>query len=196
MKKAIVLIVLVSVFSACTDSTKKSVTHNQYNGAIITEKESEKNLLLPKEHKAEYSFSNQTSKDIFKLESDGFDPLQSTIKFTITNNKGEVFFEESFKSDLLIDDKIYDQVQNPTNDDKKRYVINRMKTFFDVNSFSMPAITDEDEFTAEYSDRSIWEDIKSDTSSVGFYYLLGSVNGKSIAYSKKQNKVVVFFNCC
>ncbi len=196
MKKLYFVVFFLMVLVACRESNQHNEKDKQNNNTNTTGIEEESALLLPKEFIAKFHFSDSTTEDVFKLEADGFDPLQSNITFTISNSKGELLYSESFKSDQLIDDKIFDITQNPTVEDKKKYAVRKMKTFFESNSFSLPAIPDEDEFTDEYSDRAIWDDIKSDKSAVGFYYLLGAINGKSIAYSKKQKKVVVYFTCC
>ncbi len=196
MKKLFLLLFFLTVFFACRETNQSGEKDKQNNNTNTTGNETESALLLPKETIAKFHFSDSTTEDIFKLVADGFDPLRSNITLTISNSKGELLYSESFKSDQLIDDKIFDMTQNPTEEDKKKYAVRKMKTFFESNSFSQPAIPDEDEFTDEYSDRAIWDDIKSDKSAVGFYYLLGAVNGKSIAYSKKQKKVVVYFTCC
>jgi hypothetical protein len=37
----------------------------------------------------------------------------------------------------------------------------------------------------DYSEREIWDGIKSNKTAIGFHYTLGEGDGRSIAYSKK-----------
>ena len=65
-----------------------------------------------------------------------------------------------------------------------------------TNNFINPAIAADDKFEADYSDKEIWDDIKSDPTAIGFYYMLGEEDGRRIAFSKKTGKVLMYFNCC
>jgi hypothetical protein len=52
------------------------------------------------------------------------------------------------------------------------------------------------ELDSLYINIAAWNDIKSNKESVGFYYLLGKEDGRWIAYSKRLNKVMLYYNCC
>jgi hypothetical protein len=80
--------------------------------------------------------------------------------------------------------------------DTEKYMRNRVKEFFDEKNFNYPAIKQDEVFDEDYSDMEIWNDIKSDRTAIGFYYLIGEEDGRTIAYSKKTKKVVMYFNCC
>ena len=67
---------------------------------------------------------------------------------------------------------------------------------FNEDNFKKPAIDTEDRLDSEYSDPGNWEAIKADRAAIGFYFLLGEEDGRSIAWSKKLGKVVLYFSCC
>ena len=85
---------------------------------------------------------------------------------------------------------------NPTDDDRRAYIRKRMQHFFDDENFLIPAIKAAEEFESQYSEKAYWESIKNDPKAIGFYYLIGEEDGRSIAYSKELKKVVMYFNCC
>mgnify|MGYP006253084003 CR=1 FL=1 len=170
------LIVFIIFFTACKETKnqgddKYSVTHTRL-------------------------FSNSTNKDTFKLKVKGDDILKSRIFFTITTSKGDVIHTESFDGYSLIDYRLTEEKANPNDDDRRAYIQQRMQHFFDDENFLVPAIKAEEEFESQYSNKAFWEDIKNDNNAVGFYYLIGEEDGRSIAYSKKMKKVVMYFNCC
>jgi hypothetical protein len=73
---------------------------------------------------------------------------------------------------------------------------NRIREFFKEKNFYSPAIKQDEIFNEDLSDKEIWTEIKSDSSAIGFYYLIGEEDGRKIAFSKKKNKIVMYFNCC
>ena len=94
---------------------------------------------------------------------------------------------------MLLDYGIKD---DPTSSETEDYIKNRIDNFFNEDNFHQPAISKNDSYEEDYSKKDIWDDISSDETSVGFYYLIGEENGRHVAYSKKLKKVVVYFNCC
>jgi hypothetical protein len=80
--------------------------------------------------------------------------------------------------------------------DSEKYIRNRIKEFFEEKNFKYPAIKQDEVLDEDYSDKEIWNDIQSDRTAIGFFYLIGEEDGRTIAYSKKTKKVVMYFNCC
>ncbi|MGB1206495.1 MAG: hypothetical protein ACPG5B_12655 [Chitinophagales bacterium] len=149
-----------------------------------------------KEVVVKHLFSNNVDADIFRLHAKGNDILKGRIFFTITTAKGELIHSESFDGYSLIDYGLAEKNANPTDDDRRAYIRKRMQLFFDKESFLIPAIKPAENFEAQYSKKAYWESIKKDPTAIGFYYLIGSEDGRSIAYSKELKKVVMYFNCC
>ena len=80
--------------------------------------------------------------------------------------------------------------------DQENFIKSRVLEFFDEKNFKTPAIKSDEVFDEDYSDKDIWESIKNDKHAIGFYFLIGEEDGRSIAYSKRLKKVVLYFNCC
>ena len=71
-----------------------------------------------------------------------------------------------------------------------------MKEFFQKKNFTKPAIPADDKFVNNYMDINSFNEFKGEKKVTGFYYLVGKEDGRSIAFSKKQSKVVLYKNCC
>lgn len=90
----------------------------------------------------------------------------------------------------------YGLKHNPTDKQVEEYIKDRIDKFFNDDNFRQPAIASNDTFDEDYTKKEIWDDIISDQTSVGFHYLIGEEDGRNIAFSKKQKKVVLYYNCC
>lgn len=146
------------------------------------------------EKKSTHFFSDTTDKDEFHIYLKGKSILEAIVQFKITSPTGDVLLEEEFPSHYLIGYGLFgDEI---TDEKKEKYITNRISTFLDEENFLMPAIDPNELFDADYSDKIIWDDIKSDKNAIGFYYLVGEEDGRTIAFSKKMKKVVQYFGCC
>lgn len=200
MAKLLALLLLAAVLLfACKqdrDKSKEVVPETPNIVGTNNKPDTDTALLLRKYVRDTLFFSNPAQPDFFILEADGFEPKRTMLRFSIVNSKGIEIYSDSFKADLLLDDGIYDLTAKPTERERNKYIIDKANKFFDAKNVLKPAIKPGEEFSPEYSDKEIWQDIAGDTSAIGFYYLLAPNKGKSIAYSKKQKKVVVYFSCC
>lgn len=151
-----------------------------------------KQLLVISKH---HEFSTPGQKDLFQLEVKGSDLLHAEVFFTITSSGNRSIYNISFHSIDLINPDLPAGIDAPKKD-QIAFIENRIRTFFDETNFRIPAIAANQEFDEEYSDKQIWDEIKNDKTAIGFYYLLGEEDGRQIAYSKRQKKVVLYFNCC
>ena len=79
---------------------------------------------------------------------------------------------------------------------ERKYIKDKLDKFFNEDNFHQPAIAANDSFDEDYTKKEIWDDIISDRTAIGFYYLIGEEDGRHIAYSKKLGKVVLYYNCC
>lgn len=140
-----------------------------------------------------HMFSNIEYPDTFKIWIQGNNLLKSNVHFEIINYCGEMIYSIEFKSNLLLN---YGIDSDTTDAAKETFIKQRILTFFNEENFMSPAIKDGEPFDQDYSDKAIWDDINSQKNSIGFYYLIGEEDGRSIAYSKKLKKVVMYFNCC
>jgi hypothetical protein len=104
-----------------------------------------------------------------------------------------VILDEVFPSTSFLN---YGLNDSPTEKEKQEYIKSRIDKFLNEDNFRQPAIMTESAFDEDYSVKEIWDDIISDQTSIGFYYLIGEEDGRHIAYSKKSKTVVLYYNCC
>ena len=140
-----------------------------------------------------HNFSSSVDKDTFKIYATGPSIIDGQIQFQIINKEGHVILSEAFPSTSFLD---YGLKDNATDSDKEEYLKGRIEKFFNEDNFHQPAISAESAFDEDYTKREIWDDIVSDQTAIGFYYLIGDEDGRHIAYSKTLKRVVVYFNCC
>ncbi len=178
-----VLIVLLgkSYFNYGLNEHMSVVDNSKYESKTLC-----KNVVIHK-------FSSIDQVDTFKIYILGDSLLKSTVYFEIINSFGEKIYSQKFESYLLLN---YDISSETTYVAKEMFIKDRIANFFSEDKFTFPAIGDKETFDSNYSSKLIWDDIRSDNKAIGFHYLIGEEDGRSIAYSKKQKKVVLYFNCC
>lgn len=140
-----------------------------------------------------HEFSSPVEKDSFKIQLTGRSINEGEVSFEIKSKHGHIILDETFPATYLLD---YGLKANPTEEETADYIKERIDKFFDESNFINPAISRQDSFDADYSEKQIWEEVLADTTSVGFYYLVGEEDGRHITYSKRLRKAVVYFNCC
>lgn len=139
-----------------------------------------------------HEFSSPNEMDLFRIQLTGRSIPEGEITFEIRSQARGIIYQESFPAIYLLG---YGYA-GETDEEAANYIKGRIDDFLDTAQFSKPAISEMDSFEEEYSEKAIWEDIASDSTSIGFYYHVGEENGRHIAYSKKRKKVVVYFSCC
>lgn len=157
-------------------------------------KESKSEFLV--ENTQHHAFSNPEKKDVFFIGIKGKNLLNGKVVFTITSAEGKQLLKEEFGADYLFG---YDFTGDfKSQKDTDAFIKKRIQSFFSEDKFSVPAIEDDVVFEDQsyYIDQQTWDEIKSNKQAIGFHYLLGSEDGRHIAYSKKKKKAVMFYNCC
>ena len=180
MKNIIILFLYILLLSFSSKQTK-----HQEKTEII-----EKILL---ENKVKKHFSNAKTKDNFRITITGTSILEGKMTFEIIDSKGKEILKEEYPSYYLIGFVLYD---DEPKEKQELYIKKRVAEFFKNDNFFTPAIPTTEKYDEDYSDKKVWNTIKSDQTSVGFYYLIGEESGNRIAYSKNDNKVVIYFSCC
>lgn len=140
-----------------------------------------------------HEFSDPVKADTFKLLVSGENLMEAVVDFQIISASGKVIYSERFESAFLlasVSDMPVDSVTQIS------YINERINSFFDNDNFIQPAIAKEMVFDPNYSDRKIWDEVKSTKNPIGFKYLLGKEDGRRIAYLPKSGMVRVYFNCC
>lgn len=139
-------------------------------------------------------FSNNQCKDRFELYISGENILEGLLIFRILNCNGKEIFFEKHKSYALVNQ--YKLDENTPKNVIEEYIKTRFLNFFEEENFYYPAINKTEYFDSDYSDLEIWQEIKSDSTAIGFYYMTWLENGCRIAFSKKNKSVVKYFCCC
>ena len=186
--------------ASCGDSTREQAKKSAET-ELKTEAQSQSESLHEKtgyliENKVLHAFSDPGQKDEFRIVITGESLLKGKVLFTITNAAGKKLLTETFDANYLLG---YDFTGNiHSKKDTDAFITKRIREFFSEDKFQVPAIEDAAVFEDQsyYIDRETWEEIKANKQSIGFYYLLGSEDGRHIAFSKKKGKVVMVYNCC
>ncbi len=140
----------------------------------------------------QHIFSDVAHPDTFKLTVKGASMTHALVNFEIINFKGEVIYSQQFASSFLMDFG----AASSDSLEQEAFITKRINEFFTEASFIQPAIAVDMVFDPNYSGKENWNEIKADRSSIGFIYQIGKEDGRRIAYSKRQRKVVMYFNCC
>lgn len=136
-------------------------------------------------------FSDPIRPDTFKLEMQGLDILKGKARFTITTAQGKRIHDEIISAPDLEASMVYEmKTPTATPAEREQYIKNRFNTFFAEAQFTKPAIAPHDLYDPAYGNEKAWNALKADTSAVSFNYLLGKENGKRIAWSALQKKVM------
>lgn len=120
--------------------------------------------------------------------------INGHVRLEIFNSAGNSIYRDTFPANYLVG---YSDEQLDRSTMGSR-IEERIKHFFDAKNFFHPAIASNEKHDADYAivEKTAWQAIKDDATSVGFGYLLGSEDNRRIAYSKLLKKVVIYFNCC
>jgi len=197
MKKTFsILLTLISTLTFGSFNLYQKYDYNnlktQYNSLKVINENIDNNILL--KNIVYKVFSNPNKKDKFTISIIGESILEGEMVFKIITFDGTEILNETYPSNVLINRYIFDE--KSTNKELEEYIKKRVSEFFKEGNFSIPALSIDSDFDSDYSDKKIWDDIKSDSTSIGFYYLIGLENGCKISYSKKQRKVLNYFCCC
>lgn len=124
-------------------------------------------------------FSNPLLADTFRLTIPQKNTTGTNILFQIISYKGQIIYSEKFPVAALTNDMSI--LENEAEEEK--YPAKRIKDFFSDQSFSKPAVDPQEEFSSDgnFLEQADWEDIHTDTSATGFFYLTEKANGRGIA---------------
>lgn len=171
-----------------SNSTEQTLTENQET-RTATNIDS---ILI--EQQVSHDFSQVGKKDKFFICIRGKSIIEGQVIFKITSHDNREILREEFPSYLLMNYGFIGDLESEK--DRVKYMTSRIKEFFKEKNFHSPAIIEDEVFNEDFSDKEIWTDIKSDGTAIGFNYLIGEEDGRKIAFSKKKNKIVMYFNCC
>lgn len=140
------------------------------------------------------SFSDLKTLDTFKIELTGRKPEEMVLNFTIKNAGGKEIYHAKIKGTELVSNT------DPNVDlSKEKDQIIFLKTiaddFFSEDNFLEPAVMPEDKADKYTPDKALYEELKKSGLN-GFKYRLGKENNLYIAWSEKEKKVKIYYNCC
>jgi hypothetical protein len=186
-------ILTLLAFLSCSTKETKTVgdTTSQANQTDNEIKLKEDTLLLA--NVVTHYFSSPIIKDTFRIKLTGQTVDKGTVEFEIKTSSGLIIHYEKYPSYYLIG---YGLESYASEEEKTQYIRDRVLTFFSEENFRQPAIAKDVQFDGDYSDKEIWDDIKSDSTAVKFEYLIAEESQAQIVYSKRLKKVVTIFSCC
>lgn len=183
MKKILYLFLVITLAACNHDKHSKKQSPNK-----VSTPPAHHSKLLLSEIKL-HVFSDAVKKDTFKLQLTGKTILGSKGVFEITNFNGKKTYSVQFEAEDLLGDMA--DVLNPKQ--KEDTIQARFKRFFSEDSFNKPALGSSEPLDTDYITKEDYEDIKSDTSAIGFTYAMYYESVAEIAWSKKRKKVVYCF---
>ncbi|MFD2585177.1 hypothetical protein ACFSR6_21955 [Pedobacter vanadiisoli] len=140
------------------------------------------------------SFSDLKTLDTFKIELTGRKPEEMVLTFTIKKADGKEIYNVKIKGTELLGST------DPNIDLRKEkdqivFIKTIADDFFSDENFLEPAVMPEDKADNYVPDKPLYEELKK-TGLNGFKYRLGKENNIYIAWSEKEQKVKIYYNCC
>ena len=169
----LLLLSLISIFTACQSNNKVEA---------ITEK-----IKL-------YAFSDSIKTDTFKIKLVGSKSDDMSLVFTIVNFDGVQIYKEEVKATQLLKSYLASEDLKKESD-KIRFLNDQVNLFFDEEHFLEPAVTTNQEPDNNTPDKAFYEELKQSQLN-GFYYSLGKDTSIYIAWSAKEQKVKIYYQCC
>lgn len=173
----ITALISVAFLFACSGDRKHSSSQHE---------EKEQVLLKP--------FSDTLAADSFKVILKGVKPKDMVLHFTITSHTGEEIYSKDFKAADLIANY---QSTLELNKEKAQlaFIEKEYDLFFEEENFLEPAVTESQQADQYTPDRIFHEELKRSNLN-GFKYRLSNETKVYIAWSEKEKKVKVYYQCC
>jgi hypothetical protein len=169
-----ILLIAVMALLSCNSESKKVIPS------------AERMVLQP--------FTDTVQKDTFKVALKGNESKDMSLVFTITNYKGNQIYKEEIKATTLLKNYLASEDLKKEND-KIKFLNDEVNLFFEEEHFLIPAVTSEENPDENAPDKAFYEELKQ-TRSNGFNYSLGKDKQIYIAWSKKDQKVKIYYSCC
>lgn len=187
MKISVQITAISLVLFSCNNSSNKTVTVTETKTVPAGKK-----ILLSTIRP--HLFSDSIKSDTFKLVLTGDSITTSKAVFSIISGKGQLIYADTFDAEWL--EYVSPENGIPTDAQYETSIRHKVSRFFNDSSFvdaiKVPA-------SATCGDNGIpdslnWFDIRSNKKVIGFHYWFdGSVDDNYIAWSKKQQKVVIYW---
>ncbi|MBO9671875.1 MAG: hypothetical protein J7577_00405 [Sphingobacteriaceae bacterium] len=140
------------------------------------------------------SFSDLKRLDTFKIELTGRKPEEMVLNFTIKNADGKEIYNTKIKGTELLG-STDPNIDLTKEKDQIVFIKTIADDFFSDENFLEPAVMPEDKADNYVPDKALYEELKKSGLN-GFKYRLGKENNIYIAWSEKEQKVKIYYNCC
>jgi hypothetical protein len=144
-------------------------------------------------HRKSHTFSSIEHADTFILSAAGKNIFDSYITLRIVSWKGKEIYHDRFS----MNDFMERGPKDKRSQEDSIEVIKKLSQFLNENNFDKASIIVNDALNQAFGELSPgWKEFQVDTLAIGFNYLLGAEDGRSIAFSKTKRKAIIYFRCC
>ena len=140
------------------------------------------------------AFTDTLAQDTFKVALKGKESKDMLFLFTITNSKGLQIYKEEISATTLLKSYLASE-ELKKESDKIKFLNDEINLFFEEEHFLIPAVTLEEKADQNVPDLLFYEELKKSKLN-GFNYSLGKDKQIYIAWSAKEQKVKVYYQCC
>lgn len=140
------------------------------------------------------SFSDTTKLDTFRIVLNGEKPNDMQLVFTITPQGSKQIYTKTIKATALLDN-YKETVDLEKKKQQIQFMEKELELFFEEENFIEPAVTETEEPDENTPDMNFFSELKK-SSLNGFSYRLGKESKVYIAWSEKDKKVKVYYQCC
>jgi hypothetical protein len=156
--------------------------------------ETESNVNNPLKKTSLQPFTDTVKLDTFNIELRGKEAHEMELIFNIVSHNGIEIYKKVIKADELL--KGYLASEDLKREAEKiKFLKNEVNFFFDDEHFLVPAVTPEESPDNNVPDKAFYNELKQ-TQLNGFDYRLNKDAKIYIAWSKKEQKVKVYYKCC
>ncbi|WP_432714872.1 hypothetical protein [Pedobacter sp.] len=139
-------------------------------------------------------FSDSTKMDTFKVELTGVKAKEMLLIFRINSFKGKEIFRKVFKASALINN--YKETVDLRKENEQREFMNKeFNLFLDEENFLWPALMPDERPDHNAKDLVFFKELQNSQLN-GFKYRLGKESKAYIAWSEKEQKVKIYYECC
>lgn len=141
-----------------------------------------------------FAFSDTLKLDTFKVTLTGEKSEDMVLNFTINNFKGQKIYQKTITATALLQSYL-DSEDLKKDNDKIAFINKQINDFFTEEHFLEPAVTAEQDLDDNTPDEAFYNELKQ-TQLNGFYFSLGKDKSIYIAWSVKEQKVKIYYQCC
>jgi hypothetical protein len=139
-------------------------------------------------------FSDLKLLDTFRMVLTGDKPKNMQIKLSIISHTGKVIYTKDIAAKGLLD--VYKETVDLSKEAKQiSFIKQEAKLLFDEENFLEPAVLRSMKADKDVPDAAFFKELKQ-SGLPGFSYRLGLEDHVYVAWSKKENKVKIYYRCC